>query len=76
VRAVSRSSPYSDRIGIVEIEPIKDNFRFWYMVKFAAKGLDAVSRFAEEEIVEVRESTYRKVLTQPSPSGPSKTIYL
>jgi curved DNA-binding protein CbpA len=28
VRVVSRSSPHSDRTGIVEIEPIKDNFRF------------------------------------------------
>jgi len=56
VRVVSRSSPYSDRTGIVEIEPVKDSFRFWYMVKFAAKGLDSVSRFAEEELVEVRDA--------------------
>jgi len=55
VRVVSHSSPHNDRTGIVEIEPVKDSFRFWYMMKCAAKGLDAVSRFAEEELVEVRE---------------------
>jgi DnaJ-class molecular chaperone len=55
VSVVSRSSPYSDRIGIVEIKPIKDSFRFWYMVEFESNGLAASSRFAEEELIEVRE---------------------
>ena len=55
VTVVSRYSPYNDRIGIVEIEPIKDSFRFWYMVEFESNGLAASSRFAEDELIEVRE---------------------
>jgi hypothetical protein len=55
VRVVSCSSPYRDRIGIVGIEPIKDSFRFWYTVEFESNGLTAVSRFDEEELIEVRE---------------------
>jgi curved DNA-binding protein CbpA len=55
VRVVSRSSPYSDRIGTVEIEPVKDSFRFWYMVEFESSGLSASSRFAEEELIELSE---------------------
>ena len=55
VRVVSRSSPYSDRIGTIEIEPIKDSFRFWYMVAFESNGLTASSRFAEEELIELSE---------------------
>ena len=55
VRVVSRSSPYSDHIGTVEIELIKDSFRFWYMVEFESNGLAASGRFAEDELIEVRE---------------------
>ncbi len=49
----SSASPYRDRTGIVDKVPVKDNFRFWYMVRFESKGLPAVSRFAEEELEEV-----------------------
>ena len=49
------TSPYRDHTGVVDKEPLKDTFRFWYMVKFESKGLAAVSRFAEEELEEVSE---------------------
>ena len=41
-------SPYSGHTGFVDREPIKDTFRFWYMVRIESKGLTA--RFAEEEL--------------------------
>lgn len=44
------ASPYRGRIGVVDKEPEKDSFRFWYMVKFESRGLAAVNRFAEEEL--------------------------
>jgi curved DNA-binding protein CbpA len=43
-------SPYSGHIGVVAQEPVKDTFRFWYMVRIESKGLTA--RFAEEELEE------------------------
>ena len=49
------ASPYRDHTGIVDKEPLKDSFRFWYVVKFESKGLATVSRFAEEELDEVGE---------------------
>jgi curved DNA-binding protein CbpA len=49
------TSPYRDHTGVVDKEPLKDNYRFWYIVKFESKGLAAVSRFAEEELDEVSE---------------------
>ena len=51
----SSTSPYRDHIGVVDKEPLKDTFRFWYMVKFESKGLATVSRFAEEELEEISE---------------------
>ena len=51
----NHTSPYRDRVGIVDKEPLKDTFRFWYIVKFESKGLAGVSRFAEEELGEVSE---------------------
>ena len=47
------ASPYRDRTGVVDKAPVKDTFRFWYLVRFESKGLSAVSRFAEEELEEV-----------------------
>lgn len=49
------TSPYRDHTGVVDKEPLKDTFRFWYMVKFESKGLATASRFAEEELEEVSE---------------------
>ena len=49
----SSASPYRDRTGVVDKTPVKDTFRFWYMVRFESKGLTPVSRFAEEELEEV-----------------------
>ena len=46
----SSASPYRDRTGGVDKEPVRDAFRFWYMVRFESKGLSEVSRFAEEEL--------------------------
>jgi curved DNA-binding protein CbpA len=43
---------YRDHTGVVDKEPIKDTFRFWYMVRFELKGFSTVSRFAEEELSE------------------------
>ena len=48
--SVNYPSPYSGHIGVVDKEPVKDTFRFWYMVRIESKGLTA--RFAEEELEE------------------------
>jgi DnaJ-class molecular chaperone len=53
VRINSRSSPFMDHTGLVDKEPVKDSFRFWYMVEFQSNGLSSVGRFAEEQLVEV-----------------------
>ncbi len=53
--SLNSTSPYRDHTGVVDKEPLKDNYRFWYIVKFESKGLAAVSRFAEEELDEVSE---------------------
>ena len=44
------ASPHRSLTGVVEREPVKDYFRFWYMVKFESRGLATVVRFAEEEL--------------------------
>ena len=44
------NSPYRDHTGIVATEPMADTFRFWYTVRFEAKNMARVSRFAEEEL--------------------------
>ena len=44
------SSPYRDHIGVVDQEPVKDTFRFWYMVRFESKDFSTINRFAEEEL--------------------------
>jgi hypothetical protein len=48
--SVNYPSPYSGYTGVVDKEPVKDTFRFWYMVRIESKGLTA--RFAEEELEE------------------------
>jgi|WetSurMetagenome_2_1015567.scaffolds.fasta_scaffold402493_1 curved DNA-binding protein CbpA len=48
----SSNTPYRDRRGVVYNEPVKDAFRFWYMVKFESKGFAQVIRFPEEELNE------------------------
>jgi curved DNA-binding protein CbpA len=56
VRINSNStSPYKDHSGVVDQEPLKDTFRFWYMVKFQSKGLSTIVRIPEEELELVRE---------------------
>lgn len=47
------ASPYRGHTGVVDRDPTKDAFRFWYMVRFESKGLSPVNRFAEEELEEV-----------------------
>ena len=49
------ATPYGDSIGVIDEEPIKDVFRFWYKVKFESNGLFTEYRFAEEELNEVSE---------------------
>jgi hypothetical protein len=46
-------SPYRNHSGIVDQDPSKDSFRFWYTVKFESKGFTTTSRFAEEELSEI-----------------------
>lgn len=54
VQVNSRSrTPYRDHMGVVDEEPAKDAFRFWYMVRFDSRGVSAVSWFAEEELTAV-----------------------
>lgn len=56
VRINSHSfSPYRDHIGIVDQEPVKDAFRFWYMVRFESKNFSTINRFAEEELSKIGE---------------------
>jgi curved DNA-binding protein CbpA len=43
-------SPYMGHTGLVDKEPVKDTFRFWYMVRIESNGLTTVTRFAEEEL--------------------------
>jgi len=50
--SVNYPSPYAGHIGFVDKEPVRDKFRFWYMVKIQTKGLMTVTRFAEEELEE------------------------
>ena len=43
-------SPYRNHNGTVDREPVKDVFRFWYMVRFEMNGYSTIVRFAEEEL--------------------------
>jgi curved DNA-binding protein CbpA len=43
-------SAYRGQIGVVDKEPTKDAFRFWYMARIESRGLTTVRRFAEEEL--------------------------
>jgi len=43
-------SPHRGQTGVVDKEPVKDAFRFWYTVGIESKGLTTVGRFAEEEL--------------------------
>ena len=49
VRADSPSA-YTGQIGVIDKEPTKDAFRFWYMARLESRGLTTVRRFAEEEL--------------------------
>jgi DnaJ-class molecular chaperone len=48
--SANHPSPYRGHTGFVDKEPIKDTFRFWYMVRIESKGITTVRRFAEEEL--------------------------
>jgi len=43
-------SAYRGYVGVVDKEPTKDAFRFWYMARIESRGLTTVRRFAEEEL--------------------------
>jgi curved DNA-binding protein CbpA len=43
-------SPYSGYTGVVDKEPVRDTFRFWYVVRIESKGLTVVNRLAEEQL--------------------------
>ena len=49
VRADSPSA-YRGQAGVVDQEPSRDAFRFWYMARIESRGLSTVRRFAEEEL--------------------------
>ena len=49
------ASPYRDHTGVVDQEPVKDAFRFWYMVRFESKTFSTINRFAEEELSKIGE---------------------
>lgn len=48
--SVNSPSPYRGHTGFVDKEPVKDVFRFWYMVRIESRGLATSRRFAEEEL--------------------------
>jgi curved DNA-binding protein CbpA len=50
------TSPYRGRKGLVNNEPFKDTFRYWYIVRIESQGCSTVIRFDEEELSEVRET--------------------
>jgi curved DNA-binding protein CbpA len=52
--SASSPSPYRGHTGLVDKEPVRDAFRFWYMVKIESRGLTTVRRFAEEELEKPR----------------------
>jgi curved DNA-binding protein CbpA len=43
-------SAYRGQSGVVDREPSRDAFRFWYMTRIESRGLTTVRRFAEEEL--------------------------
>ena len=49
---ISANSPsqYRGYTGVVDQDPSKDAFRFWYMARIESNGLTTVRRFAEEEL--------------------------
>jgi curved DNA-binding protein CbpA len=47
---INYTSPHRGHTGFVDKEPVKDTFRFWYMVRIESEGLTTVRRFAEEEL--------------------------
>ena len=47
---VNSPSSYRGHTGVIDKEPVKDPFRFWYMVRIESKSLMTVTRFAEEEL--------------------------
>jgi DnaJ-class molecular chaperone len=49
---INYPSQYGGYTGVVDEEPIKDNFRFWYMVRIESKDWKIVNRFAEEQLEE------------------------
>ena len=43
-------SAYRGQTGVVDQEPSRDAFRFWYMARIESRGLTTIRRFAEEEL--------------------------
>jgi DnaJ-class molecular chaperone len=55
VRVRARASPFNDHIGVVDQEPVKTGYRFWYIVKIFSNGVETDVRLAEEQLVEKGE---------------------
>ena len=49
------ASPYRGRIGVIDKEPMKDSYGFWYMVKFERRDLLTVHRFVEQDLERVSD---------------------
>jgi curved DNA-binding protein CbpA len=48
--SINSSSPYRNHNGIIDREPEKDTFRYWYSIKILSKGYSTVVRVPEEEV--------------------------
>ena len=48
INAHFSSSPYRDHIGVIDKRPVKDTFRFWYIIHRESKDFSTINRFAEE----------------------------
>lgn len=49
---IDSPSAYGGQIGVVDKDPIRDAFRFWYIARIESRGMTTVRRFAEEELEE------------------------
>jgi DnaJ-class molecular chaperone len=47
------ASPHRNRVGTIEQEPVKDTFRYWYLVNIKSKGFSTDIRVPEEEVEKV-----------------------
>ncbi len=56
VRIADSASPYGGRTGVIDKEPLKGTFRFWYMIRFQSTGFVTIVRFAQEQLERAESS--------------------